>query len=336
MDRVSVDDLLPDLRHTIQAIPMQFLQELIIDLGVGLTHHFEDEVSSIIQRSGNSLRVLNTPVFLGEAVVRHVLNLKNLRVWKGVCSPPPTRVSSSSITVPPLRALVLREEAFGWIQWLTGRGRGFPDTRDGPPERARLQETLTHLGFQGSVPLDRTFISSVFPFKNLVTLEVRSACWDTNDCSFYLTNQDVLQLADTLPQLEELDLGVQCLNDVCRTTVSCLLALSVRCKGLRNLWIHFNTKNLADDVRFLSQDPALRDLRSLPTRCPLESLCIGYLMFPPSASDDDITTIARGFIDIFPSFLETRQASFRGWDILTSRIKKLREARTTLLAGIEA
>ena len=125
MDRVSVDDLLPDLRHTIQAIPMQFLQELIIDLGVGLTHHFEDEVSSIIQRSGNSLRVLNTPVFLGEAVVRHVLNLKNLRVWKGVCSPPPTRVSSSSITVPPLRALVLREEAFGWIQWLTRRGGDF-------------------------------------------------------------------------------------------------------------------------------------------------------------------------------------------------------------------
>ena len=52
-------------------------------------------------------------------------------------------------------------------------------------------------------------------------------------------------------------------------------ALSVSCKYLRIAWIHFNV----DDIRFLSEDPDLRDLWELPKRCPLKHFDAGRLRY---------------------------------------------------------
>lgn len=50
----------------------------------------------------------------------------------------------------------------------------------------------------------------------------------------------------------------------------------------------------------------------------------GSLPFPRT-SGEDITTIATGFIDIFPSLVEVRTYVDSGWTLLHSSIRKLQE-----------
>lgn len=115
--------------------------------------------------------------------------------------------------------------------------------------------------------------------------------------SLSLTNQDVVQLSAAL------DLGPPCPNNTCRTTVSCFLASSIHSSGLWSFRIHFNTKNLADDIQSFSKDPNFRRLHSLPKRCPLKSFYARGLPFPPDTPAKDITIITTGFVDIFPSLI---------------------------------
>ena len=146
-------------------------------------------------------------------------------------------------------------------------------------------------------------------------------CWP--NCYFSLTNRDVMQLSAALPRLEWLDLGLSCsLNSSPGTTVSCLLALSVHWKYLRSVWIYFNATNLVDDIRFLSEDPDLRGLRELPTRCPLKYFDVGSLRFP-NVTDRVITTIAERFMDIFPSIPTITSINGSGWSMLESRVHKI-------------
>ena len=87
--------------------------------------------------------------------------------------------------------------------------------------------------------------------------------------------------------------------------------LVVHCKRLRGVWIHFNATNLVNDMRFLLEDPDLRGLRELPTRCPLKHFDARRLRFP-NVIDRDITTIAEGFMNIFPSISATASISDMG------------------------
>ena len=132
----------------------------------------------------------------------------------------------------------------------------------------------------------------------------------------------MIQLSAALPRLEWLDLGLPC-SETSSTTVSCLLALSVHCKNLRNLRVHSNTANLTDDIRFLSEDPDLGGLQSLPARCPLESLVVGGLSFP-NVTPCDITTTAKGFVDIFPSISRFKRLYNWDWDTLGFRVCQIR------------
>ena len=134
-----------------------------------------------------------------------------------------------------------------------------------------------------------------------------------------------MQLSVALPRLELLDLGLQCSANASHTTVSCLLALSVYCQYLRVMWIHFNAINLVDDIQFLSEDPDLRGLGDLPTRCPLAYFGAGCLPFP-SVTDRDVTAIAKGFMDIFPLIPRIGSTSDPGWSTLDSRVHQLRAA----------
>jgi len=110
-------DLLPDPIPILQALPTSRLQELSINLGPNGMDRLEDEISSVVQRCGHSLRLLSTPAPLGEAAVYHIVGFKNLRVWNTVCSPPPSTLSLST-NFPPLRSLILRKDGQGWITWL--------------------------------------------------------------------------------------------------------------------------------------------------------------------------------------------------------------------------
>ena len=315
----------PDLLSTIRALPTPCLQVVSVDLGVDEMDHLKDEVTSMVQRCGHSLRVLRVPAPLREAAVYHVMGLENLQVWEQVHSPPPA-VLPLSTAFPPLQSLSLNTKAaYGWIPWLAQRERGISDARDRPVEDGRLKATLTRLGFRDPIPINTTFISSLLFFPNLVTLHTqRSSCVDGVDCIFSLVDQDVVRLSAALPLLELLELGNPCRRNTCRTTISCLLALSVHCKRLRTLRIHINTSNLINDVQSMSEDPNFRGLGSLPTRCSLRWFHVRDLPFPRGTSDRDITTIAMGFVYIFPSLVGVHWCNDPGWEQLASRARKLR------------
>ena len=315
----------PDPGSTLQALPTSYLQELTIDFNLEAVDCFRDRVSAMVQRCGDSLRILDIPMSLTEAAVNHILRLKNLRVWLRVHSSPPT-ASQFPTTLPPLRDLTIStREAYRLMAWFARGGRRTPDAPNSPLEHAGLQATLTDVYFEFKVTIDAAFISPFSHFPNLTVLEVESYC--DFDCTFSLKNRDVMELSAALPLLERLCFGLPCSNSSHDTTVSRLLALSAHCKNLLSLWIHFNTTSLVDDIRFLSEDPELRALRGLPTRCPLEFFGAGGLPFP-NVTDRDVTTIAEGFMDIFPSISSVKPTMVTGWRTLDSRIHQLRAMKT--------
>ena len=171
------------------------------------------------------------------------------------------------------------------------------------------------------------FISPFSLLPNPAYLCIELGCRRSVGYNFSLTNEDVAQLSTVLPRLEILDFGVPCFNNTCRTTISCLLALSVHYKGLLESSIHFNTINLVNDVQTLSEDSDFRDLHSPPTRYSLNYIFAGDLLFPAGTSDEDITTIAMGLINIFPPL--SCVLAHDKWDRkpLNSRIRELQAVR---------
>jgi len=259
------------------------------------------------------------------------MGLKNLRVWDYVHSLPPTTLPFPT-TVPPLRSLTLiGKEMYGWIPWLTQERRGTFDIHGGPGGYFELGVTLTNLTFEGSVPIDAMFISPFFLLPNLTLLRSVLNCRELVGCGSSLTNKDVLQLSAALPRLEVLSLGAPCFNNACPTTVSCFLALSVHCKGLRGLDVHFNTINLVNDIQTLSEDPDFRDLHSLQTRCSLSHIYVGDLPIPEGTSNEDITTIATGLVNIFPSLSCVFAFGRLDWKPLNLRIRELQATRSSAL-----
>ena len=320
---------LPDLGPTLRILPTPCLQKVDIDPGPRGLGHLKDDVDSMIQRCGDSLRVLKIPTPFGEAAVHHIMGLKNLRVWE-VHSLPPTTLLFPT-TVPPLRSLsLIGKETHGWIPWLTQGRRGTFDIHGGPSGYLELGVTLTHLTFEGSVPINAMFISPFFLLQNLTLLRSVLSCWELVGCGSSLTNKDVVQLSAALPRLEELSFGGPCFKNTCPATVSCFLALSVHCKGLRKLNIHFNTVNLVNDIQTLSEDPDFRDLYSLQTRCPLKYIYAGNLPFPEGTSDEDITTIATGLVDVFPSLSGVLFDRW-DWDPLNLKIREFQATRSSSL-----
>lgn len=85
---------------------------------------------------------------------------------------------------------------------------------------------------------------------------------------FKLNNDDITKLAIALSQLEFLLFGKPCYEYTCATTVACLYLISVHCDKSRWLDIYFDTANIVDDFKNISEDPRFRELRSLP-RCTL-------------------------------------------------------------------
>ena len=63
-----------DLEPTFQALPAPYLHELIINLGSQILNHFKDEISTMIQRCGDSLRTLQILTYLTEAEVKQSLD----------------------------------------------------------------------------------------------------------------------------------------------------------------------------------------------------------------------------------------------------------------------
>jgi hypothetical protein len=121
--------------------------------------------------------------------------------------------------------------------------------------------------------------------------------WGT--CGFRLTDDDMENLAMSLPFLVTLWLGACGLNPChTRATVSSSLPLSTHCRGLTTLETRFNTETLPGDMERLLDGGVGND----EVRSKLQTLSVGSSQL--LVGREDIRTIAKGFKYIFPRLEE--------------------------------
>ena len=124
-----------------------------------------------------------------------------------------------------------------------------------------------------------------------------------------------------LSQLEFLLLGNTCPENTCATIVACLLLISVYCLKLGRLEVHFNTTNIIEDLKNISEDPRFHGLRSLP-RCALTRLDVWST--PLTLGAPGFETVVNWMVDILPS-LEFCQGFEHVWGGLNREIAEHRK-----------
>ena len=321
-------DILQILVSTISTLPTSSLERISVDVGRETMPwvHFKDSFSSIVLRCGPLFTEYDSPVPLSDAALDHLTQLPHLRAWRIHGPPPNYPVSSLPLVFPSLRELTLGEgAACGWLPLLGRLEYGAPTTQGVTP-LSKAKESLEVLNIEEipGININASSLSTIQCFRNLVYLYVKVYCHDGDNrgqCTFKLNNNNVTELAMALTQLESLLLGHPCFENTCLTTVACLLPISVRCNKLKKLEIHFNTTNIVDDFKNITEDPRFQKLRSLP-RCPLR--CLDVNRIPLSLDESGFKTVMNGMRDIFPS-LTLCEGFERSWDELSRGIRTLQE-----------
>jgi len=317
-------DIIPTVIPIISAVPGPTLQSLVIsvDRDPGVPWGCSREsLSSVVLCCGPSLTEFTSPIPLSDAAVDHLIHLPHLHIWRVENPPPSYYASSLPLVFPPLTDLSLGKGACEWLS-LFRRLEDLASPTRGVTSLFRLKESLEALSIQ-SLPgpiTDFSLASPIQMFRNLGRLDVDVSCHDEDgegQCIFKLNDDNVTKLAMALPQLGYLILGHPCFENTCATTVACLLSISVYCVKLDTLEIHFNTENIVDDLKNISEDPKFRELRSLP-KCPLS-----FLDVSPTPLDIDeygYKTVADGMIDIFPSLKICKGVGDDDWNEVTKHL----------------
>jgi len=323
----GLHEILPVIASTISALPVSTLQGL--HLSVHPWAYFTASFSSVVLRCGPPLTVFTSTTPLSDTVIDHLIHLPHLHTWSIGGPPPAYSASSLPLVFPPLVELTLKggtaREWFSLFERLEG-----PAT---PLSRVKESLKSLHINLNHPSPIiDVRFASPIRMFRNLVSLNVETFCHDTNSenrCVFKLNDDDVTKLAIALPQLQSLFLGDPCPENTCATTVACLLQISVHCVKLRELKIHFNTRNVVGDLKGISEDPNFQELRSLP-RCTLMRLSVA---FAPLALDrPGFKAVTNGMIDIFPC-LRRCEGSEPAWIELSVGLANSRRAAVSVTLG---
>ena len=318
-------DILPAVTSTISAIPGSALQHLLISMSHRRVpwEHFKESLSSVVLRCGPSLTEFISPIPLSDAAVDHLIHLPNLDIWDIEYPPPSYSASPLPSTFPPLTDLSLGENAHEWLS-LFGRLEGGAPPVPGAGPLSRLKESLETLTIQslsGSMT-DLSFVSPTQMFRNLGHLDVDVFCREDveGQCIFKLDNDNVTKLVMALPQLVFLLLGHPCFENTCATTVACLLSISVYCLKLAYLEIHFNTTNILEDFKNISEDPKFRELRSLP-KCPL--LFVDVFATPLTLDEPGYKAVADGMRDIFPSLRRCEGLRDNVWGEVSKNLRRV-------------
>ena len=322
--------ILPSIASAISMLPASALQILFVDG----SHrempwaHFKDSFSSVALRCGPSLTEFTSPVSLSGAAINHLIQLPQLRVWRIEGPPPSYSTSSLTLLFPPLVEFTLGEGAAP--EWLSlfKRLEDRASSTQGMTPLFRMKGSLESLTVNNSpgLTIDVSFASPIQIFRNLVDLNVLVRCHEEHNegqCSFKLNDNNVAELAIALPRLEVLLLGHPCRENTCATTVACLFLISVHCVELRKLEIHFNTADIIDDLKDLSEDPRFQELRSLP-RCTLTWL--NAYQTPLTLDEPGFETVANGMVSIFPC-LGCCEGVEEIWDEISEKIVEIQVAR---------
>jgi len=322
-------DALPAIASAISTLPTSALQSLsVFSLAFWSSMtpwgDFAISLSSVVLRCGPSLKEFTSTIPLSDAAVNHLIRLPHLRTCHIEGPPPSYSASHLPLIFPPLTEFVVRADAArGWLSLLELLGGCVAPL-------SKVKESLRSLRLP-SPTIDAPFASLIQTFRNLANLNIDRSCYPRGgegQCIFKLNNDHVTELAVALPRLELLVLGRPCFDNTCTTTVACLLSISVYCVKLRSLEIHFNTANIVDDLKGISNDLRFQELRSRP-RCKLSRLDVYRI--PLALNEPGFETVVNGMIDIFPSLgycAEVVRGS--GWRELSERLRKVQRNRGAL------
>jgi len=321
-------DLLPTIASTISTLPTSTIQLLRagVDNRRGSWEYLKESLSSVVLGCGPSLTELNSPIPMSDAAINHLIRLPNFRTWNTEGPPPSYSALSLPLLFSPLTELTLGDSAAcGWLPLFKRLEHSTSIARAVTP-LSRMKESLTLLSIEnldGSI-IDVALATTIQIFRNLITLYVEYYCYapgEEGECTFKLNNDSVAELATALPQIESLLLGYPCAENTCATTVACLVPISACCVKLQTLEIHFNTTNIVEDLKNISEDPRYQALRSLP-RCTLARLGVYHL--PLALDEPGFETVAHGMIDIFPS-LDHCAGRAGNWGKLSDKIVKVQD-----------
>lgn len=303
------------LATVVAALPTSLREFTLHVNNAGLgSDELKKEVSYTIQRCGQALAHLEVDVELSSVAIHHVMQLPNLRTWKVYRSLLPATLAPLSETpyLPALRLLAL--SATNTYDWIVFLASSFPTVNG-------VRSTLTELNLGGSHVVDPALFSQICAFTNLTRLDVGCSC-PKEECSFALTDDDLSRLSMSLPRLERLMLGHQCDKNTCKTTFESLLFLSARCPKLAFISIHFNTVQIAQDIRSLFEtgDPGVKELRDSPTRCQITTFSVDQT--PLSLKGlDELDVVKRGFLNVFPQLRVISRRYGRTWQSLTEALR---------------
>jgi len=319
-------DIVPAIASTISALPASTLRFLNVTYTVAWGD-LKDSLSSVALRCGPSLTHFTSPIPLSGAAINHLIHLPNLRNWRPIGHPPDYSTLPLPSTFPPLVEFAIGGGSTrGWLSLFERLDGGVPSTQCVTP-LSRIKESLECLEFEDSpgFTVNVSLTSAIRVFRNLVSLSMESDCQDEDhegNCRFKLDDDGVAKFAMALPQLAHLYLGRPCFRNTCATTVACLLPLSVYCPNLDEMEIHFNTTNIVDDLKSISEDPRFQTLRSLP-RSSLEYL--GVWQIPLTVDEADLEAVVDGMIGIFPTVGRCFPAEDNfGWQVVSERIAEHR------------
>lgn len=311
---------------TISGLPTTPLQSLWVSYTtpwVDLT----ESLSSVVLRCGSSLTEFTSSIPLSDMAMNHLVHLPNLRSCR-VEGPPP---SYSALPTPPIFPSLMgfmlgRGATRGWLSLFRRLEDSVSSTQCVTP-LSRMKESLWSLNREESTDLtvDVSLTSTIRMFHNLTYLAVRVGCHDednTGQCAFELNNDDVTKFAMTLSQLEILILGNPCSKNTCTTTVACLLPISVYCVRLQELRIHFNTMNIVDDLKNISENPIFEELR-----CSLSNL--GARRTPLTVDPPGLEAVVNGMADIFPTLEHCDRLVYNpDWEEFFERMVERQKTRT--------
>ena len=282
----------------IPILPGSYLRSLQLSLRPADDEASGKSASATILQCGAFLENLEASVRLSEAAVSHLIGLRHLRTLRIGSDPPSVPAVPSSDILPSLESLTL-DHGVGH-KWLSFLGAA----QENSPTETGIRATLTNLSCLGGITVDPVFISSLCLFPKLTHVLVNGACSKEGGCTFLLTDEDVANLADALPEIKRLELGSPCSANRCHTTALSLFTLSTHCLQLKTLEIHFNTTGIGHVLDRLFKEPQYGRMRSLP-RCPLRYLTVG---------DTQISTRDMEFVTVYFSGMFHGLQGFRGGD----------------------
>ena len=301
--------------------------------GLTLDRGVDDAMSDLLLKSANTIRVLKLyPGVQGKATYV-AMQLPNLRELGTEFTVLPSALPPSMF--PALQSLNLWiREGTPWTQLLPClRGPAIErvaiycadKTLDTVPKMlgrslsgAHLDRTLTSLEFvsQGiQWNLNHEILLSFFSLRNLTRLSLLGHC-QSGGCHFSLTDRDLTGLSFAMPNLTFLGLGGHpCNAGTAQVTFASLVILSMNCRRLEQLRLHFDATTIVKQTLAKSKNTLPRSgeatLFTSTSRCRLNTLHVGNIPFPDVPHSRWI--IATALLHIFPHLIQIKHSGGSVW-----------------------